>query len=78
MSETVYRSPEEARALFARQWQQAKRGSVECECERVVQIRFMYRCLYCGIWFCQQCAEIHFGKTREEWAKDDNDYVMIA
>ena len=27
----------------------------------------MYKCLYCKIWFCHQCAEKHFGKTVKEY-----------
>ena len=26
-----------------------------------------FRCLYCGVWFCAHCAEIHFGKTIDQW-----------
>ena len=25
-----------------------------------------YRCLYCGEYFCEKCAEKHFGETKEE------------
>jgi hypothetical protein len=26
-----------------------------------------YRCLYCGIWYCAHCAELHFGQTISDW-----------
>lgn len=29
-----------------------------------------YRCLYCKIWFCETCAENHFGKYNKE--RDSN------
>jgi len=35
-------------------------------CGKWVRIDFAYKCLYCGFWFCAACAEVHFGKTREE------------
>ena len=42
---------------------------VTCGCSRRLPLRFAYRCLYCGEWYCQRCAERHFGKTREEHNK---------
>lgn len=39
---------------------------IRCGCNRLVVWMHMYRCLYCGIWFCVDCAEIHFGKSRPE------------
>jgi len=36
-----------------------------CGCERAITL--MYQCLYCGVWFCEWCAEQHFGKTRKEY-----------
>ncbi len=32
-------------------------------CEREFALSVMYRCLYCGIWYCEPCAEQHFGQT---------------
>lgn len=40
---------------------------VPCECGNSYPLRSMYRCLYCGIWFCERCAEIHFGKTKAQY-----------
>jgi hypothetical protein len=31
-----------------------------------------YKCLYCGLFFCQPCAEIHFGATTKEWVARKN------
>lgn len=71
MSEVkVTHAPSSTTAEFAaRQWKQAKgpQPVIECECDRSIPIRFMFRCLYCGIWLCQSCAEIHFGKTRDQY-----------
>lgn len=52
----------------ARQWRQAKgeQPKIECGCGLAAPIRFLFRCLYCGVWFCQTCAEEHFGKTRAQ------------
>ena len=36
-------------------------------CNRDLPLHALFRCLYCGTWFCQSCAEKHFGKTREEY-----------
>lgn len=40
---------------------------VTCECGCSMPLRFAYRCLYCGQFYCLVCAEIHFGMTRKEW-----------
>lgn len=42
-------------------------GTITCPCGRKRGITMMYRCLYCKIWFCQWCAEDHFGKTVEQY-----------
>lgn len=51
------------------QWQQAKgeQPSVACECGVSMPLRFFYKCLYCKIYLCESCAEIHFGKTVEDY-----------
>lgn len=41
-------------------------STITCGCGWERGITEMYKCLYCGIWFCQLCAEVHFGKTIEE------------
>ena len=40
---------------------------VECECGVSADPLELFRCLYCGIYYCAQCAERHFGASREEW-----------
>ena len=58
----------EKRIRVRKQFEQAKGPTqVTCGCGRTNPIRFMYRCLYCGEFYCQPCAEEHFGKTREQY-----------
>lgn len=54
--------PPKTAAFAASQWKQAKgaQPAITCECERVQPIRFMYKCWYCKMWLCDQCAPIHF------------------
>lgn len=33
------------------------------ECNRKLKIIWMYRCLYCSLYFCKECAEYHFGAS---------------
>jgi len=35
--------------------------SIRCGCNKLVKFIYMYRCLYCGVWYCKECAEQHFG-----------------
>lgn len=44
-------------------------GTATCSCGRRREIRWFYRCLYCGEWFCHICAETHFGQTIKEYKK---------
>lgn len=37
-------------------------------CGRRVRFRSLYRCYYCGVWFCEACAPGHFGGKRPERA----------
>lgn len=39
---------------------------VTCCCNICMPLRFAYKCLYCGEYYCLVCAEAHFGKTRAE------------
>lgn len=55
--------------LLAQQRAASRRGphpSIACDCGRIVMLRYAYKCLYCSLWFCQPCAEHHFGKTRAQ------------
>ena len=42
-------------------------GAVTCECSRKIKHIETYRCLYCQLWFCDSCAEGHFGMTIKEY-----------
>jgi len=49
------------------QWDSAViHGTVICPCGLIRALVKAYRCLYCGLWFCVVCAEVHFGKTITE------------
>ena len=38
-------------------------------CASVQPVWKLYRCLYCGLWFCLRCGERHFGETRKARAQ---------
>ena len=43
------------------------RPFVRCPgCLKKLRMDQAYRCLYCGIWWCEKCAETHFGQTKAE------------
>ena len=59
--ETVRQSQEEVNCRLM---------TITCPCGIKRGVMKMYQCLYCGIWYCEWCAEEHFGKTRQErWAE---------
>ncbi|MFW5497738.1 MULTISPECIES: hypothetical protein [unclassified Maridesulfovibrio] len=33
------------------------------ECGEEVRLIYLYRCRWCGLWFCPKCAEKHFEQT---------------
>ena len=43
---------------------------VVCECGKSVQVKYVWRCLYCNIIRCKECSEKHFGKTVAEWNRE--------
>lgn len=46
-------------------------ATITCpSCEWVRAAVSMYKCLYCKVWYCEPCAELHFGKTVEEWRRE--------
>jgi hypothetical protein len=55
----------DARVRLRRQMTEAVRcvGEVTCECGSSLPIHCMYKCLYCGRWFCRICAHNHFGSA---------------
>lgn len=40
---------------------------ITCRCGWKRSVMKMYKCLYCGEWMCEICAEAHFGKTRGQY-----------
>ena len=42
-----------------------------CHCGQLIYWLNAFRCLYCGEYYCQPCAEKHFEQTREEWEKEN-------
>ena len=52
-------------------------GEITCVCDLTYEIKYLYRCYYCGIWFCPVCAKKHFGKrpkgkfTYKEYCKEN-------
>ena len=54
--------------LLQQQYHEASNeGSIHCCCGQIRALTMAYRCLYCGLWFCQSCAELHFGLTLQQW-----------
>jgi hypothetical protein len=43
---------------------------VRCFCGKNVLLKEAYKCYYCEEYFCEDCAAIHFGKTREQYEAD--------
>jgi len=39
---------------------------VTCPCGLRKSVTLQYRCLYCGIWFCDVCAGEHFGQSYDD------------
>jgi hypothetical protein len=37
------------------------KAKIRCGCLKLLPWWVMYRCFYCGVWFCKDCAEQHFG-----------------
>lgn len=38
------------------------RTMVSCgECSKSIVIWRLFKCLYCGVYFCEHCAKVHFG-----------------
>jgi len=42
-------------------------ATITCPCGWKRAVLKMHHCLYCKVWFCHQCAEVHFGKTVAEY-----------
>ena len=50
----------------------AKHLKVRCACLKLVPMKYAYRCLYCEVFYCKECAETHFGKTVAEYRTEKN------
>jgi len=48
----------------------ADKVTVKCRCHRKVKVLYAHRCLYCGIYYCRDCAQEHFGYSMTEVRKD--------
>jgi hypothetical protein len=46
-------------------------ATLTCPCGRTRAVLKMYQCLYCKVWMCDPCAEIHFGKTVEQYRAEN-------
>jgi hypothetical protein len=57
--------------FIKKQWEEAKGKNpiVTCGCGARKPLRFMYKCYYCNEFYCEDCAPIHFGMTKEEYQK---------
>lgn len=54
------------RVLLKNQLRAIEHGqrTVPCaECGNEVRLIYLYRCRWCGLWFCPKCAEKHFEQT---------------
>jgi hypothetical protein len=55
-------------AFLRRQWSDAvEKRTIKCTCGKKRALELAFRCLYCGVWFCADCAGEHFGDSREWW-----------
>ena len=50
---------------------------VTCGCGLTMPLRFAFRCLYCGEFYCQPCAEDHFGKTRAQYNLEKKEHDLL-
>ncbi len=35
-------------------------------CQKITPVEWLYKCFYCGVWFCHKCAEDHFLSEKKE------------
>lgn len=74
------RTPEKKARLKAQWYEVVQDHVVTCCCGQKRALELAYRCLYCGEWYCFNCAEIHFGMKVSDWLKqretegDDHDH----
>lgn len=59
------------KALIATQHREVRARNVcTCECGEFIFMEDAYKCLYCGVFLCRACGEIHFGKTVQQWIEE--------
>lgn len=59
---------EVTRGILIRQHTEQQSGVITCAgCDWRRHLTMAFRCLYCGLYYCQACAEIHFGMTVQDW-----------
>lgn len=59
--------PEKAKRIERQYSELWATATVTCSCGLPRHFTHAYRCLYCGEYFCFNCAEKHFGKTVKRW-----------
>jgi len=64
---TANMSIPDKRAAYKKQYKQirGKCPDVTCVCGKTINMHYAYRCLYCGIYFCETCAKAHFGQEKD-------------
>ena len=68
-----YPNQPEKQAILKEQWGQVFEHpasgeiTMTCECGMKRHWSLMYRCYYCGQWFCDSCAPSHFGMSFREY-----------
>lgn len=66
--EYVARADAEKKSILQSQWLSANSSqAVTCPCGLKRALTHSFRCLYCGVWFCAPCAELHFGTSVVDW-----------
>lgn len=51
----------------------AQMATIRCRCGWNRGLTFMHQCLYCKEYFCQHCAELHFGKSVKQYRVEVHD-----
>ena len=55
----------------------AKFIKIRCVCLKLQSWKDMYKCLYCLVFYCRECAEQHFGRTVEQY-RSKPAYELVA
>lgn len=49
-------------SLPCRSARKQRARTVHCPCGLSRAIELLYRCFHCGVWYCEDCAKLHFGQ----------------